>query len=57
MLSDILDLLEKILQRRIDTAFVVEMDDEKANIDAELLQIVKELRNAETETEPPSTAS
>jgi len=57
MLSDILDRLEKILQRRLDTAFVVEMNDEKANIDAELLQIVKELRNAETETEPPSTAS
>ena len=57
MLSDILDRLEKILQRRLDTAFVVEMDDKKANIDAELLQIVKELRNAETETEPPSTAS
>ena len=47
MLSDILDRLEKILQRRLDTAYVIDMDDSMANIDAELLKIVKELRESE----------
>ena len=56
-MNEFLDRLEQILQRRLDTAFVIEMDDEKANIDAELIQIVRELRHAETEAERPSTAS
>ena len=46
-MNEFLDRLERILQRRLDTAYVIDMNDEKANIDAELLQIVKELRESE----------
>ena len=44
-MNGFLDRLEKILQRRLDTAYVVEMDEDKAAIDAELIQIIRELRD------------
>ena len=51
-MNGFLDRLEKILQLRLHTAYIVEMDEDKAAIDAELIQIVRELRDAGCEPLP-----
>lgn len=43
-MKDILDKLEAILQRRLDNAFIVEQDEAKADLYAELIGVLRELR-------------
>ncbi len=52
-MNEFLDRLERILQRRLDTAFIVEMDELKADLYAELLSILRELKQDENQGLPP----